>query len=290
MKVSVIITSYNYAQYLTDAINSVLNQTFTDFELIIIDDNSTDNSADVIKSFTDSRIKFIQNETNLGLKSSMQKAISLAQGEWVAFLESDDSWKLDVLEKRLKIAKNYADVGIIFNDVEEFGDGNWILAVKNNFERTRKILSKKTFPKNIFKDINAHNLILTFSSVMIKRKHFDNLNFNTPIDALLDWWIYIHIAYDTQVFYIAEKLTNWRQHRKSYISRKARPHFRYANIEAYLDVFKTKKLGLKFLPFLVFSTFLMSIQRVKFYRVVLIRKIKDLLHLKKRPSPLFDED
>ena len=195
MKISVIITSYNYEHYIKDAVESVLNQTFRDFELIIIDDCSTDNSAEIIKNFSDERIKFIQNDKNYGLKYSIQKALQSAQGEWIAFLESDDLWVPDTLEIRLKYAEKYSDVGIIFNDVEEFGDEGWLKAVKNNFTRTRKILNKLKFPKNIFYNINVHNLIMTFSSVMIKREYFENLNFNTPIDALLDWWIYIHISY-----------------------------------------------------------------------------------------------
>ena len=73
MKVSVIITSYNYEQYIKDAIESVLNQTYSDFELVIIDDCSTDNSANIIKQFNDERIKFIQNEQNLGLKILCKK-------------------------------------------------------------------------------------------------------------------------------------------------------------------------------------------------------------------------
>lgn len=289
MKVSVIITSYNYEQYLKEAIESVLNQTYSDFELIVIDDCSTDNSIDVIKQFSDERIKFIQNEQNLGLKGSMQKAISLCTGDWIAFLESDDIWFPETLEKRLECAEKYPQVGIIFNDVLEFGDEKWLLAVKKNFERVRKILSKKAFPKNIFYDINLHNLILTFSSVMIKRELFENLNFETPIDSLLDWWIYIHIAYNTDAFYMKEKLTKWRQHRQSYITRKKKTKFKMANIRAYLDVYKNQKLGLNFIPFLVFSILGMIFSRAKYYNIVFIRKIKDILHIKKRQSPLFDD-
>lgn len=289
MKVSVVITSYNYDKYIKDAIESILNQSYSDFELVIIDDCSTDNSVKIIKQFEDERIKFIQNEENLGLKSSMQKAISYCSGEWIAFLESDDLWLPDTLEKRLACAEKYPQVGIIFNDVLEFGDEDWLLAVKNNFDRVRKILSKKTFPKNIFYDINVHNLILTFSSVMIKRELFENVSFETPIDALLDWWLYIHIAYNTEAYYMKDKLTKWRQHKQSYIMRKKKSKFKMANIEAYLDVYKTKNLGVKFLPFLVFSIVQMLFSRAKFYNIVLIRKIKDILHIKKRQSPLFDD-
>lgn len=289
MKVSVVITSYNYDKYIKDAIESVLNQTYSDFELVIIDDCSTDNSVNIINQFEDERIKFIQNEQNLGLKNSMQKAISCCTGEWIAFLESDDLWLPDTLEKRLACAEKYPQIGIIFNDVLEFGDEDLLLAVKNNFDRVRKILSKKTFPKNIFYDINVHNLILTFSSVMIKRELFENVSFETPIDALLDWWLYIHIAYNTEAYYMKDKLTKWRQHKQSYIMRKKKSKFKMANIEAYLDVYKTKNLGVKFLPFLVFSIVQMLFSRAKFYNIVLIRKIKDILHIKKRQSPLFDD-
>lgn len=289
MKVSVIITSYNYEQYIKEAIESVLNQTYSDFEIIIIDDCSTDNSVNVIKQFNDERIKFIQNEQNIGLKGSMQRAISICTGDWIAFLESDDTWFPETLEKRLEYIKKYTQVGIIFNDVLEFGDEKWLLAVKKNFERVRKILNKKTFPKNIFYDINLHNLILTFSSVMIKRELFENLNFETPIDSLLDWWIYIHIAYNTDAYYMKEKLTKWRQHRQSYITRKKKTKFKMANISAYLDVYKNQKLGLKFIPFLVFSILGMIFSRAKYYNIVFIRKIKDILHIKKRQSPLFDD-
>ena len=289
MKVSVVITSYNYDKYIKDAIESVLNQTYSDFELVIIDACSTDNSVNIINQFEDERIKFIQNEQNLGLKNSMQKAISCCIGEWIAFLESDDLWLPDTLEKRLACAEKYPQIGIIFNDVLEIGDEKWLFAVKNNFDRVRKILSKKTFPKNIFYDINVHNLILTFSSVMIKRELFENISFETPIDALLDWWLYIHIAYNTEAYYIKEKFTKWRQHKQSYIMRNKKLKFKMANIEAYLDVYKTKNLGVKFLPFLAFSIVQMLFSRAKFYNIVLIRKIKDILHIKKRKSPLFDD-
>ena len=289
MKISVILTSYNYEQYIKEVIESVLNQTFKDFELIIVDDCSTDNSAEIIKQFNDSRIKFIQNDKNYGLKYSVQKALNIAHGEWIAFLESDDLWVSNTLETRIKYIEQYPEIGIIFNDVEEFGDEEWLKAVENNFIRTRKILNRLKFPKNIFYNINVHNLIMTFSSVMIKREFFENLNFNTPIDALLDWWIYIHIAYNTKAFYIKEKLTKWRQHRESYILKKNHVPFKLANIEAYLDVYKTKKLSIMFLSFLMFTVFIMLLHRLKFYYVVVIRKIKDILHIKKRKSPLFND-
>ena len=103
-----------------------------------------------IKSFNDKRIKLVKNEENLGLTKTLEKALKMAQNDWIAFLESDDLWAENYLEEKVKIIEKYPDTAIIFNDVEEFGDEEWLKAVKNNFTRTRNILNKKKFPKNIF--------------------------------------------------------------------------------------------------------------------------------------------
>lgn len=103
MLVSVVVTSYNYQKYIKDTIISVLNQTFKDWEMIVIDDASTDASVKIIQELTknDSRVKLIQNSENIGLKNSIKKALKEASGEWIAFLESDDLWREDYLEKKL---------------------------------------------------------------------------------------------------------------------------------------------------------------------------------------------
>ena len=83
-KVTVLMPVYNAEKYVTEAINSILNQTFIDFEFLIINDGSTDNSLDVIKSYDDLRIKLINNEMNLGLSPTLNKGIDIAQGEYIS--------------------------------------------------------------------------------------------------------------------------------------------------------------------------------------------------------------
>lgn len=94
--ISIITASYNYENYIKETIESVLNQTYTNWELIIVDDGSKDNSVEVIKSYCekDSRIKLFQHEggVNKGLAETIKLGISKAQGEWIAFLESDDKF------------------------------------------------------------------------------------------------------------------------------------------------------------------------------------------------------
>ncbi|MBR2988532.1 MAG: glycosyltransferase family 2 protein, partial [Clostridia bacterium] len=98
-KVSIIMPTYNSAKFIGESITSVLNQTYTDWELIIVDDCSTDNTEEIVTSFGDERISYIKNEVNSGAAVSRNRAIDLAQGKWIAFLDSDDLYKSEKLEK-----------------------------------------------------------------------------------------------------------------------------------------------------------------------------------------------
>lgn len=103
-KVSVIMPNYNCEKYLSETIESVLGQTYKNWELLIVDDCSTDNSVDVIKKYceSDERIKLFVNEKNSGAAASRNLAIKKAEGKWIAFLDSDDKWMPEKLEKQLK--------------------------------------------------------------------------------------------------------------------------------------------------------------------------------------------
>lgn len=288
--ISIITTSYNYGEYISKTIKSIQAQSYSDWELIIVDDSSEDNSVEIIKSFCkDKRIKLICHDKNKGLTQSVKTGLKYAKGEWIAFLESDDLWRENTLEERVRAIKNNPQVGIIFNDVEEFGDDNTILAVKNNLDKNRVKISKLNFPKNIFYDLNIENFLLTFSAVMIKKEILDDCPLDTPIDALLDWWIFIHISFNNEAFYINKKLTKWRQHKNSYLFRRKKPNFQSVNLEAYLDVWRTQKLGLKFLPFYLKTILLTAIKRFKFYYVITIRTVKKLVGIKPKNSPLFGD-
>ena len=100
--VSIVMPSYNTACYIKESIQSVLAQTYADWELIIVDDCSTDNSEDVIKSIKDDRIRYFRNEQNSGAAASRNKALREARGKWIAFLDSDDLWHPEKLERQIR--------------------------------------------------------------------------------------------------------------------------------------------------------------------------------------------
>ena len=97
--VSIIMPSWNTAKWIAESIESVINQTYQKWELIIVDDCSTDNTDNVVASFDDKRIVYLKNESNSGAALTRNKALREAKGEWIAFLDSDDLWKPEKLEK-----------------------------------------------------------------------------------------------------------------------------------------------------------------------------------------------
>lgn len=99
--VSIIMPSYNTAPYIKETITSVLNQTYTNWELIIVDDCSTDNTDEVLATINDDRIRFFKNEKNLGAAISRNRALRKANGQWIAYLDSDDLWMPEKLEKQI---------------------------------------------------------------------------------------------------------------------------------------------------------------------------------------------
>lgn len=123
--VSIIMPSYNTAQYISDSIKSIQAQTYDNWELIIVDDCSTDNSIDVIKAFNDSRIILLKNAKNSGAALSRNYALREAKGRWIAFLDSDDTWAPEKLEKQIQfmLENHYA---FTFTDYRICLNGEWM--------------------------------------------------------------------------------------------------------------------------------------------------------------------
>jgi len=124
MRVSVILPIFNAEKYLSEAVRSILNQTYPDFELLAIDDGSTDNSLKILKSFEDSRIIIIQNNQNIGLIRTLNKGLELAKGEYIARMDADDISMPMRFEKQVDLLDNNPDIGVCSTWLEFFGDNN----------------------------------------------------------------------------------------------------------------------------------------------------------------------
>lgn len=111
--VSVVMSVYNQEPYVKESINSVLAQTYSNFELIIIDDGSTDKSDDIVRTFTDSRIRYYLNEKNMGIVATSNRGLSLAKGRYIARLDSDDNAAPDRLERQVSFLESNPEIGLV---------------------------------------------------------------------------------------------------------------------------------------------------------------------------------
>lgn len=127
--VSIIMPSYNTASFIEETIQSVLNQTYTNWELIIVDDCSTDNTNEVVDTIKDCRIHYLKNEKNSGAAISRNKALREAKGQWIAYLDSDDLWMPEKLEKQIKFMEENGYV-FSYTDYEEIDVDGYKTGVK----------------------------------------------------------------------------------------------------------------------------------------------------------------
>jgi len=124
---TVIIPLYNKEKYIENAIKSVLNQTFTDFELVIIDDFSSDKSAAIAATFESEKVQLIYHEKNCGLSASRNTGIKKANSNYITFLDADDLWKPTFLESIFQLIQNFPEARIFATNYEEV----WDAVIKN---------------------------------------------------------------------------------------------------------------------------------------------------------------
>lgn len=213
--VSVVITSYNYGKYISEALESVINQTYQNKEIIIVDDGSSDNSVELIGQYT-KKHGFIHlythgKEPHKGLPASIMLGIRKAKGELIAFCESDDLWTPDHLEEKIKIYNEYSGVSIISNAIKMFGNKKDIASRGWVCSHIRKLLKQGGNPVDIRYN-QEFNFIPTLSSVMIRRDLLLSLDFQTPVPAWIDFWLYRQILINNKLYFVDKELTKWRQH------------------------------------------------------------------------------
>jgi len=197
--VSIAIATYNRAHLLKRAIQSILNQTYQDFEIIVVDDGSTENTEEVVKSFTDKRIRFIKHKENKGLSATRNTGIKAARGKYVAFQDDDDEWLPEKLEKQMNVFKNaQRKVGVVYT-------GFWrIEGDKKIYIPSREIQQKDG---DIHKEILKGNFI-TAQAAVVKKECFQISGmFDEQIASRQDWELWIKISKDWYFKFIDEPLT-----------------------------------------------------------------------------------
>lgn len=153
-KVSVIIPVYNSEKYIEKCLKSVLNQTYSNLEILIINDHSIDSSLDIIDNIKDDRVRVVSFDKNKGVSAARNKGIELASGKYICFLDSDDYWNLEKIEKQIKfIEKN--NYKFIYSNYAFFND------------KTQKVTKRTNVPKKITYEKAIKNTTIFVSTVML---------------------------------------------------------------------------------------------------------------------------
>lgn len=211
-KVSVIIPTYNRADLLPRAIESALSQTFGDFELIVVDDGSTDNTKQVVEEFQkkDERIKYIWQENSGAPARPKNTGIKNAKGEYIAFLDHDDEWLLEKLEKQLELFQNSkkSELGLVGCDALIF-DGN----------KLQKYVTPRYQDRFVFDKLLEGNFIWSASSVLVKKEVFQNIGLHDEkLKMVDDWDLWIRIAQKYSFDFVPEFLLKYYIHAMSVTS------------------------------------------------------------------------
>ncbi len=223
--ISVILPVYNSAGYLSQAIDSLLNQTFPNFELLIINDGSTDGTEKIIQLYTDSRIIYIENESNKGLIDTLNKGIELAKGKYIARMDADDICLPERFQKQfdlLEANSSTAVVGCHVSFINENGavTGDW-----------KTDLQTVTYPaikqKMIWENCVAHPTVMMRADIIKKYPYHQNQRNIEDYDL----WLRL-LADGIRIEKVPEKLLLYRVHEASVtgsILRKTNPFFKKYN-------------------------------------------------------------
>jgi glycosyltransferase involved in cell wall biosynthesis len=207
--VSVLMPSYNHERYISEAIEGVLNQTFADFELIIIDDASKDKSKEIIKIYKekDSRIRTIFHNENKGIARTLNDGFEEAKGKFIAFTASDDVWVKDKLKKQLEVLEKNEDLVVWSESLIIDALGN----PAGEFFTQKYRASKRKESGDIFEELLKGNYICA-TSVILKRENLKDIRFDEQLKYLNDYKFAVDLARRYKFYFIPEPLAMYRIH------------------------------------------------------------------------------
>jgi len=199
-KVSILMNCYNCEKYLKESIDSVYVQTYKNWEIIFIDNCSTDKTKEIVKSY-DARIKYYKTPKNMSLCSARVFAKDFIDGDYFCVLDTDDLWMSDKLEKQVDIMNQNQDVGIVYSNTIYFTDSG-----------DERLAYNSIMPEgNLFKSL-LESYFFSFETVMVRKSLMDekNIYFDKQYNVSSDAEFFIRLSYFTKCLYINEPLAKWR--------------------------------------------------------------------------------
>jgi glycosyltransferase involved in cell wall biosynthesis len=225
--VTVIIPTYNRENLIARSIQSVLCQSYEDFEVIVVDDGSKDRTKELVKSLSDPRIKYIRLEENRGAGTARNIGIKRTRGKFIAFQDSDDEWLPEKLEKQMVIfEKNTLGIGVVYSDMERVLKDKTI-----KYHGSPKIASGRLIdPATQFYQV----CMLGIQSSIIRRECFDRVGyFNENIPSLEDLELFIRLSRHFDFYHIQEPLVRYYENEGLSKNMRAQYHARKLLLKLY---------------------------------------------------------
>lgn len=202
--ISIIMNCYNGEAFLNEAINSITKQTFENWELIFFDNNSKDNSEKIVKSFKDSRIKYFKSDRLLNLYDARNLAVKKTNGDYISFLDTDDMWTKDKLEKQINFIKKNSNYKILYSNY---------YVLKNN---EKKIMYKNELPSGFITQKLLDFYGIGINTAFLDKSIFEQYNFKKDLNIIGDFDFFIKTSKKFEIGYISDPLTFYRIHENSF--------------------------------------------------------------------------
>ncbi|MFN7141059.1 MAG: glycosyltransferase family 2 protein [Limisphaerales bacterium] len=212
-KVSVIMPCYNHAKFLAESVKAVLDQSFTDLELIIIDDCSTDHSWDVICKLadSDSRILPLRHSTNNGLSKARNNGLRASKGEFIAFCDSDDVWTPNKLDVQVSLLDCHPEYALTYCDSLIIDENS--RSLDTHFSDLYPLPEKPS--GFLFLELIRRNFI-NIQSVLVRKEFLDQIGgFDEQVDLVQDWWCWLRLSRSQRFLYSWDALAKYRVHSRS---------------------------------------------------------------------------
>jgi glycosyltransferase involved in cell wall biosynthesis len=201
-KVSVVMAAYNPGHFIVPAIESILNQTYTNLEAIIVNDGSTDGTADYVRPFlSDPRVTYFEQE-NAGQTIAKNNGIAQATGEFIGFLDADDFFALNKFELQMPIFELDPAIGVVYSNAASVDEHNQVTNFRtNSFTCYNGRVTEQLFRRNF----------MPFSTAVVRKKAIDELGgFDESIDMGIDWELWLRLSTKYQFYHVDESLLYYR--------------------------------------------------------------------------------
>jgi glycosyltransferase involved in cell wall biosynthesis len=221
-KVSILVPTFNRSKFLKKAIDSILAQSFLDFEIIVTDNCSTDDTPEMMGAYNDPRVLYIRNSTNIGMSNNHNRALRIAVGEYLYLFSDDDIMLPNNLHLKVEILDSYPSVGLVHSNINVINEHDVIIAAQHWLAETPRLAgiwqivnSSPLMPRQKCLEIlyDQWNFI-SMPSVMLRKSIIDEnqIEFNNQLRVLLDWDMWVKASLFGDFYFLPQVLVSYRSH------------------------------------------------------------------------------